>query len=197
MNLPNRLTVLRLFLALLYLGFMSVDAVLSHAVALVIFIAAAITDFLDGNIARKYNLITSFGKLMDPLADKVLMLAAFVMMMQLPSISVPGWAVVLILAREFLVTGLRTIAAAEGAVLEAIGSGKAKTVAQIVFVIVFSVLAIGVDIARLNETPGVDGFVFWLQWVSFAAFLAITALTVQSGIAFARANWQRLHLNEL
>lgn len=203
MNLPNKLTVLRLLLALLYLGLMSWGGVPAHFVALLVFIAASITDFLDGSIARRYNLITSFGKLMDPLADKILMLAAFIMMMELPELWIPGWALVLILAREFLVTGLRTLAAAEGAVLAALSSGKTKTVLQISFVIAFSLLALVLSAVREGWLPSallpldVDTAVLYLQWASFVGFMGITVYTVHSGIEFTRANWRALHLNEL
>ena len=90
---------------------------------------------------------------MEPLADKVLWRAAFIMMIELPSLWIPGWAVVLLLAREFLVTGLRTIAASQGQVLAAMNSGKAKTVIQIVFVIAFSVFAIALEMWRVEYLP--------------------------------------------
>jgi len=203
MNVPNQLTVLRFFLALLYLGLMSWGAIWSQAIGLLVFIVAAITDFLDGAIARKHNLHTNFGKLMDPLADKVLMLAAFIMMMELPTLWVPGWAVVLILGREFLVTGLRTIAASQGQVLAAMNSGKAKTVLQIVFVIAFSIFALALDLWRSGYPPNgmmpfsIDEATTAVQWACMLSFAAITLFTVQSGIAFTRANWHRLHLDEL
>lgn len=203
MNVPNKLTVLRLALSLLYLGLMSSQSLAAQAGALLVFIIASITDFLDGNIARKYNLVTSFGKLMDPLADKILMLAAFVMMMPLPGLWIPGWAVVLILAREFLVTGLRTLAAAEGAVLAALNSGKTKTVMQITFVIAFSLVSLVLSAANQALIPAsllplpLPTLTLGAQWASFLAFLLITVYTVHSGIEFTRANWRALRLNEL
>ncbi len=129
MNLPNSLTLLRLVLTFLFLGTMSIVFPYSHGISLFIFALAAFTDFLDGYIARKHNLITSFGKLMDPLADKVLMTAGFVML--IPTSLVPAWIVVVILAREFLVTGLRLVAGARGIVLAAENVGKYKTAIQI------------------------------------------------------------------
>lgn len=203
MNVPNQLTVLRFILALFYLGLMSWGTFAAQLIGLIVFIIAAITDFLDGAIARRHNLHTNFGKLMDPLADKVLMLAAFIMMMELPTLWVPGWAVVLILAREFLVTGLRTIAASQGQVLAAMNSGKAKTVVQILFVIAFSLLALALDLWRGGYPPSgmlalsLEDATYYVRWASLISFVAITAFTVQSGIAFTRANWHRLHLDEL
>jgi len=139
MNLPNQLTVARLVLTFVFVGVLSVDG-LSHSgtIALAVFSIAAYTDLLDGQIARARNLITNFGKLMDPLADKVLMCAGFVMLCEEGFF--PAWIVVVILAREFLVTGLRLVASAEGIVLAAENLGKYKTTFQIIAVIYFLVV---------------------------------------------------------
>ena len=127
MNLPNKLTMLRIilipiFIVVLMTGYYYISAV--------IFIVAAVTDALDGHIARKYNLITNFGKIMDPLADKLLVISALICLVELGDVA--GWMVILILAREFIVTGLRTVAAAEGVVIAAGWSGKLKTVLQMI-----------------------------------------------------------------
>ena len=118
MNLPNQLTVARLILTFVFVALLSLeDLSWSKTAALCAFAIAAITDFLDGYFARKHNLVTNFGKLMDPLADKVLMCAGFVLLTRLELI--PAWIVVVILSREFMVTGLRLLASAEGVVLAA------------------------------------------------------------------------------
>ena len=136
MNLPNQLTLLRLLLTFVFMGVLSVVPFPNaKSYALLIFAVAAITDFLDGHLARKYNLVTNFGKLMDPLADKILMCAGFVLLITLGHI--PAWIVVVILSREFMVTGLRLLASAEGKVLAAENLGKYKTTFQIVTVIYF------------------------------------------------------------
>lgn len=136
MNLPNQLTVARLILTFIFVALLSLeDLSWSKTAALFVFAIAAITDFLDGYIARKHNLVTNFGKLMDPLADKVLMCAGFVLLTRLELI--PAWIVVVILSREFMVTGLRLLASAEGVVLAAENLGKYKTIFQIVTVIYF------------------------------------------------------------
>ena len=136
MNLPNQLTMLRLILAFVFLAVLSVSEFPSSStIALFVFVVAAISDFLDGYLARKNNQVTNFGKLMDPLADKILMCAGFVMLITLRHI--PAWIVVVILSREFLVTGLRLLASAEGKVLAAESLGKYKTIFQIVTVIYF------------------------------------------------------------
>lgn len=131
MNLPNKLTLLRIilvvpFIILLMYGY--------NIAALVIFAIASITDFFDGYIARKYNLITDFGKLMDPLADKILVLAALILFVELKYI--PAWVVIIILSREFFVTGIRIIASAKGDVIPADKSGKYKTVTQMIAIII-------------------------------------------------------------
>lgn len=115
------------------------------SIGLVIFSIASFTDFLDGHIARKYGLITTFGKLMDPLADKILMCSAFVVLCAEGLI--PAWVVVIILAREFLVTGIRLVATSQGAVLAADSLGKLKTVFQISTVVYFLLLLAS------SETP--------------------------------------------
>ena len=125
MNLPNKLTLLRIllipvFMLVLYLGFPGADYV-----ALAIFIAASFTDLLDGKIARKYNLVTDFGKFADPLADKMLTTAALLWFVE--NGQMPAWALLIVIVREFAVSGLRMIAADKGKVIAAGWSGKVKT----------------------------------------------------------------------
>lgn len=129
MNLPNKLTLLRIilipvFIIVLMTGYYYISAA--------IFIVASATDALDGHIARKYNMVTNFGKIMDPLADKMLVVSALVCLVQLGDVA--GWMVIVILAREFTITGLRTVAAAQGIVIAAGWSGKIKTVLQMIAV---------------------------------------------------------------
>lgn len=127
MNLPNKLTMLRIiaipvFIVVLMMGY--------RYAATIIFILAAATDMLDGHIARKYNLVSNFGKLMDPLADKLLVMSALVCLVELGDVA--AWMVVLILAREFAVTGLRQIAVEQGIVIAAAPTGKIKTITQMI-----------------------------------------------------------------
>ena len=130
MNLPNQLTMSRLALTVVFVAVTAMPWGYAFTVGLGLFSIASITDWLDGKIARERNLVTAFGQLMDPLADKVLMAAAFVTLME--QRLMPGWLVIAILAREFLVTGLRLVAGARGAVLAADKLGKQKTIWQIV-----------------------------------------------------------------
>lgn len=139
-KLPNILTFIRLILIPVFVYLMLDPSEIMVDAALVVFVFAAITDYADGYIARKYHSITDFGKLMDPLADKVLVMAALVMLVAQRSDIygepwVPGWLVVLVLAREFWITGLRGVAAASGRVIAARDSGKVKSVMQMISVI--------------------------------------------------------------
>lgn len=133
MNLPNRLTVARFFLTLGFVAALSADWAYGRTVALLLFVLGTATDYADGYIARKYGLITDFGKLMDPLVDKIMVSGAFICLIP----AIPAWAVVIIISREFLITGLRLLAASKGVVLPAEAIGKHKTGWQLATVIFF------------------------------------------------------------
>ncbi len=133
MNLPNKLTVIRIILSPLFLLLALWEFPFHYGVALVVFIAAALTDMFDGKIARSRGLITNFGKFLDPLADKMLTTAAFLLFLALGRMNV--WALMIVLTREFMVTSVRLIAAKEGKVIAASMWGKAKTVAQFIAII--------------------------------------------------------------
>ena len=122
MNLPNKLTISRIMLTVLFLIALFVEFSFHYTVALVLFVAASITDILDGTIARKRGLITDFGKLMDPLADKMLICSAFIAFIELEWM--PAWMVIVIVARELAITGLRLLAASKNIVLAAEKQGK-------------------------------------------------------------------------
>lgn len=134
MNLPNKLTLGRIVLTFIFLAALVLDFPFSKNIALFVFILAAITDWLDGSLARKHNLITNFGKLMDPLADKILTAAAFIAFIAIPVLNVPAWMVVLVIFREFVVSGMRTLAASQGIILAATRSGKHKLASQVIFI---------------------------------------------------------------
>lgn len=135
MNLPNKLTLLRVVLVPVFIAFMSINAKWATIVGLVIFAAASLTDMLDGQIARSQNLVTTFGKFADPLADKMLTTAAFLVFMERGYLHYGVWALFIILAREFAVSGIRLLAAADGTVIAAGFWGKFKTVMQMVSII--------------------------------------------------------------
>lgn len=133
MNIANILTVARVVLVPIFLVFLLVNSVQNFMIALIVFSIAALTDFLDGYIARKYKMITKFGKLIDPLADKLLTASAFIALTCLKLIN--PWIVIVILSREFIVTGFRSLAASEGKIIAASYFGKLKTVCQITTII--------------------------------------------------------------
>lgn len=153
MNLPNKLTVVRIVLAPLFLALALWEFPFHYAVSLVVFIAAALTDMLDGKIARSRNLITNLGKFLDPLADKMLTTAAFLLFLAIDKMNV--WALMLILTREFMVTSVRLLAAKGGKVIAASMWGKAKTVAQFI-AIIFMLTALEFSTWQTSVLAGVS-----------------------------------------
>jgi CDP-diacylglycerol--glycerol-3-phosphate 3-phosphatidyltransferase/cardiolipin synthase len=145
-----------------------------YVVALVLFCAASITDYFDGKIAREQNLVTNFGKIMDPLADKILVYSALCLFIEEEIIA--AWMLILILAREFIIAGMRTVAASEGRVLAAGMSGKVKTVLQMVAVILF-LLALSIPAARMS-----------IMMVANVVFIASLVMTVYSGCEYVMKN---------
>src|SRR5450432_2542660 len=138
MNWANRLTLGRLALTILFVVTLSSSWRYGRTTALLLFLLAGLTDYLDGEIARRYGIITKFGKLMDPLVDKVMMAAAFICLV--PLRAVPAWVATIVVARDFLITGLRLLASSEGTVLAAEKLGKHKTTWQIATVVFFLLL---------------------------------------------------------
>jgi CDP-diacylglycerol---glycerol-3-phosphate 3-phosphatidyltransferase len=133
MNLANKLTMLRIILVPVFLFFLAIKIKFGIYIATGVFIVAALTDTLDGYIARSRNQVTKFGKFMDPLADKLIVTAALISLVEMKKLS--SWVVMIIIAREFAITGLRTLAASEGIIIAASKWGKAKTVLQIIAII--------------------------------------------------------------
>jgi len=205
MNLPNQLTLARVVMVPLFVMLLSFHHWICYLIGYIVFAAAAITDYWDGKIARSRNLVTNFGKLLDPVADKVLLTAGFIMLMVLPtpqdkgilSLHIPGWTVVAILAREFLVTGVRSLAASEGVVIAANKFGKAKAAIQMVYVFVFLFLAIAEQFV-VWWLPGIEAYYrAGMVWSSYIAIAAVAVYTVYSGVQFMRINWRELHLGRL
>lgn len=154
MNLANKITMFRILMVPLFIITLYLDINNNNIYAAIIFTIAAITDTLDGYIARSRNLITDFGKFMDPLADKLLVTSALILLVELGNI--PGWIVIIIIAREFAITGFRVLAAAEGITIAASPWGKIKTITQITAIILilinnfpFNQLNIPMDIILL------------------------------------------------
>jgi CDP-diacylglycerol--glycerol-3-phosphate 3-phosphatidyltransferase len=157
MNLPNKLTIFRVILIPFFVFFLLSNAAgdMSKWIALAIFIIASLTDMLDGKIARKYNLITDFGKFMDPLADKMLVCSAMIALVGLQKI--PSWIVIIIISREFIISGFRLIAADKGVVIAASYWGKFKTVFQMTMVILM-----------IADLPALSVLTQIVMWIALA-----------------------------
>ena len=187
MNLPNKLTISRIIMTVFFLTALIVEFPFHFTLAFVIFVIASITDFLDGSIARKHGLITDFGKLMDPLADKVLICSAFIGFIELGWMK--AWMVVIIVSREQAITGLRLLAANKNQVLAAERQGKNKTITQITAII--SLL-----IYNSYGDWGIAGKIFgfeivghsWTGWVAEISMWAAVVLTAYSGILYLWKN---------
>lgn len=181
MNLPNQLTMIRIFLVPLFLVIFLTHSKALGLTAAAIFVVAAITDGVDGYLARKHNAVTKLGQFLDPLADKLLITAALIGLVEVKLIST--WVAMIIIGREMAVTGLRAIAAADGTVIAAGPWGKAKTVVQIIFIV-----------TAMLERSLPDGL--WLTTVAVYLFRpllwAAMLLTVWSGIDYFWAYWQGL-----
>ncbi len=191
MNLPNKLTVARFALTVVFLVVMFSEVKFHETITLGLFIAGGITDFLDGHLARKNKLITNFGILMDPLADKIMVCSAFIAFVGLKWI--PAWMVVIVVARELAITGLRLLAASKNVVLAAEGYGKHKTISQIVAII--SVLVLH----SYQEWGSVGRALFgvqlwdaaWVYWFAQISLWVAVALTCVSGWLYL---WKNRHL---
>ena len=200
MNLPNKLTVLRLVLTVFFLCalFCPWQIPFRNTLALVFFCVASFTDFLDGKIARKRNLITNFGILMDPLADKILICSAFVAFVESTHlhadapVKVAAWMVIIIVARELTITGLRLLAASKGVVLAAEKFGKHKTISQIV-----TIISLLLTDASVEWNPPLQKiFAGWLPlFAAFMLWLAV-ALTAASGLIYLWRN-REIYLSDV
>lgn len=172
MNLPNKLTVMRMILIPFFVFFMLAPYFEGYGnyIAVAIFIIASLTDMLDGKIARKYNLVTDFGKFMDPLADKLLVGAAMICLVEMGRL--PAWIVIVIISREFIISGFRLIASDNGIVIAASYWGKFKTVFQMAMIIVLIAAFEGSVFAVVEQI---------LIWVSLI-------LTIVSLVDYIRKN---------
>lgn len=191
MNLPNKLTVLRAILIPVFLFFMYADFIPFHfTIALFVFAAASLTDAFDGHIARKYNLVTDFGKFLDPLADKALVIAALAVFVEFRIMgAIPFF---IIIAREFMVSGLRLVTADKGVVVAAGFWGKLKTaftMVAIILALIFSAIINDFEILNMSNKASENfmfsGFVLIqvMIWIS-------VALTVISGLVYLKGYWK-------
>jgi CDP-diacylglycerol--glycerol-3-phosphate 3-phosphatidyltransferase len=196
MNLPNKLTVSRFVLTGLFLVVIFARFPGHETVALVLFSAASLTDFFDGRIARQRKLITNFGILMDPLADKILTCSAFIAFVGRGYM--PAWMVVIIVARELAITGMRLLAASKNVVLAAEGFGKHKTISQIVTIVaVLTVLSYPQwgPVGKLIFGWEIDGRA-WVVWVAELSKWVTVALTILSGGIYLWRN-REMYLSDM
>lgn len=192
MNVPNMLTVSRLGLAGVMMALLTMPLPFAKSAALLVFAVGGFTDYLDGYLARKHNLISAFGRLMDPLTDKVMVCAAFVSFVEItvmyggkPVPLVPAWIVVVIIAREFLVTGLRLLAANRGNVISAGKWGKHKTVWQIVAIVILLLgVAVREDLLRHAGAKLLKDYDFCFYYISRGVAMAVGLITVGSGLMY-------------
>lgn len=184
MNLANKLTIIRVILVPVFLVFLNLTSIpYGILLATLVFIIASITDKLDGYIARSRNEITNFGKFMDPLADKLLVTSALISLVELDFI--PAWAVIIIIAREFAVSGLRTLAASDGTVIAASWWGKIKTVIQMIAIILLLLKASIAQFAPLANIIEGFGILSWIvNSLSIYMFWLGVIITLISGIDY-------------
>lgn len=186
MNLPNKITVARILLIpiMILVPFLNIQGTLgnvtySNLIILTIFLIASFTDFLDGYLARKNNLVTTFGKFLDPIADKLLVLSALIMLVEMGQ--VPGWIPIIIAAREFIVSGIRMLAAGEGNVIAASWLGKVKTVSQMI-AISLAFIDTNIFMGFLNTKMTVGALI--LNILMSTAMLISVVTTIWSGIDY-------------
>ncbi len=180
MNIPNQLTVLRILLSIVFVVLLSFDTSNAYAWSLLVFLIASFTDFLDGHLARKHNLVTDFGKLMDPLADKILVAAALVLLVE--DALLPAWFVIVILFREFLVTGVRMLALQSQAVIAADKWGKLKTIFQIILI----AFVMTVHAVRVDFSIDLGNFDSALNIAQQTLIWIVLALTIYSGVGYSK-----------
>jgi len=185
MNIANKLTILRIILTFVFMFFLFVRGPWAKIAALIIFISAALSDYLDGMFAKKRNMITDFGKLMDPIADKILVLAAFAVFVQMQLIE--AWMFVIIMSREIIITSLRLFALNKGRVLSASKAGKHKTVSQmsVIFLILCFIVLKEVMLAYFTWSPGWEKF--FRQGIYFLMLLTV-GFTLYSGVSYLWEN---------
>ena len=193
MNLPNKLTLLRIILVPFFVAFLLLENIPHHCLmALIIFAVASLTDMLDGKIARKYNMVTDFGKFADPLADKILVISAFACFIQLDIVN--AVFIVLVLFREFTVTSIRLVAVESGKVVAANIWGKAKTVSQMIAIIVvllsgyvFELFSMGMLSAPQETVANAQNI---MNIVNQSLLWISALLTVVSGVIYIKDNFE-------
>jgi CDP-diacylglycerol--glycerol-3-phosphate 3-phosphatidyltransferase len=202
MNLANKLTLARVLMVPVFACFLSLNNLFGNCCSLLIFILAAITDWYDGRIARDRNMVSTLGKFADPLADKMIVSAAFISFVGIPSLHIPAWIVILIICREFAVTGLRLVAVSVGVVIHASDGGKVKTVLQMGTIITILLIlclrsyvecipdcviqfeCLGNNLIGSNYMEWTICWMLIIEWLPLSLMLIVAAITTISGIEY-------------
>jgi len=198
MNLANKLTLLRISIVPFLILFMYLDNLWTRIIAILLFTIAAVTDVYDGMVARQQKTVTTLGIFLDPLADKLLISAAFISFVGLKELQIPAWMVILVISREFIITGLRSIAATNNVIIPAMKSGKFKTTSQVVTIITV-MLALIINSAlwhykgiRPSDLLYHNGWSYFLGWclvkLPYWMMLLTTVFTIVSGITYLNAH---------
>lgn len=204
MNLANKLTLTRMASVPFFMIYMWVDNFYTRILSLIIFILASLTDYYDGKIARKRKEVTNFGKFMDPLADKLLVSAAFISFVGIKELAIPAWMVVLVISREFIISGLRTLAATQGKTISASLGGKFKTTTQVISIIVIFVILVLISFIEtfyhvspqnLILESGLMRILWYiLQYVPVTLIVITVIFTLTSGLTYILKNRELLSL---
>ncbi|MDR1511810.1 MAG: CDP-diacylglycerol--glycerol-3-phosphate 3-phosphatidyltransferase [Endomicrobium sp.] len=193
MNLANKLTIARMCMVPFFIFFMELGGIYNSILALFIFCAASITDLFDGRIARKNKTVTLLGIFLDPIADKLLISAAFIYFIKIPTLGIATWMVIIIVAREFVMTGLRSVAASKSVMISADKTGKFKTTSQVVAIIIIMMIIILIVNKAFFEFFGITrdllnsfcpAMLVVMEKVPFWVTLVIVVLTVYSGVKY-------------
>jgi CDP-diacylglycerol--glycerol-3-phosphate 3-phosphatidyltransferase len=196
MNLPNKLTLARFFCVPIFMAFLYIENPYTLFLALLIFVGAGITDLCDGYLARKHNLVTPLGVFLDPLADKLIITAALISFVEIPAISISAWMVVLIVGREFVVTGLRALAASQGQIVAADDGGKWKTAVQTATIVTTLVILIvnagflhfqGISMASFESDITWRGeWAKILRWTPYWMVFITMLVSLVTGVGYLR-----------
>ncbi|PIV52390.1 MAG: CDP-diacylglycerol--glycerol-3-phosphate 3-phosphatidyltransferase [Elusimicrobia bacterium CG_4_10_14_0_8_um_filter_37_32] len=184
MTIATKLTLLRVILIPVFVVLMFINNLWTWILSLIIFIIAALTDAFDGFLARKFNDVSKFGIFFDPLADKLLISSAFITFVGLPELGIPAWMVVLIISREFIITGLRLIAMSQGKVVSADLIGKFKTTSQIIVIIIILVIIVFHSFSKSQGYENYSRIALILLKLPFWLTLSVSLVTAYSGISY-------------
>jgi len=195
LNLANKLTLTRICMVPFFILFMQLGGICNNILALLIFCTASITDVFDGKIARKNKTVTSLGVFLDPLADKLLTSAAFICFVGITTLGIPAWLVIIIISRDFLITGFRSFAAIKNVTIPASKPGKFKTTSQIIVIIMIIMILISnkiffkfvdviPDILNFYDKNSYATLFFLLGETPFWSTLLVSVLTIYSGVDY-------------